>query len=154
MATDTERRDLASRFGIDVQLLLSKHSIRQLLRYGVLGVVTNVLGLLLYLGVVALGVEPKIAMTVLYCTGVAISFFGNKNWTFSHDGHALQSSLRYAVAYLFGYLMNYAILYVFVDRLHYSHAYVQAVSIFVVAAFLFLAFKFFVFAGASARGRC
>jgi uncharacterized membrane protein (GlpM family) len=44
-----------------------------------------------------------------------------------------------------GYLCNLAILRVFVDRLGYPHQIVQAVAIFVVAAYLFLAFKMFVF---------
>jgi len=50
--------------------------------------------------------------------------------------------------------VNYSILAVFVDRMGYNHAYVQAVSIIVVALFLFATFKFFVFPRAGKMNGC
>ena len=56
----------------------------------------------------------------------------------------LHERLRFLTVW--GYLMNLAILFVFVDKMGFAHQWVQAVAIFVVAGYLFLAFKFFVFA--------
>jgi putative flippase GtrA len=91
------------------------------------------------------GVEPKTAMTLLYAVGATVGFFGNRQWTFVHNGTLLGSSTRYCIAHAFGYLINFLILLWFVDRLGYSHQWVQAGAIFVVAGFLFVAFKYFVF---------
>jgi len=55
------------------------------------------------------------------------------------------AGVRYVIAHCIGYLLNLSILIVFVDKLGYAHQWVQAIAIFVVAAFLFLAFKVFVF---------
>lgn len=120
-------------------------SLIQLVRFGALGVLTNVLGYLLYLGITYVGVGPKVAMTVLYCVGVCINFIGSRNWVFRSDAKTLGTSIRYVAAYAVGYVVNYGILVVFVDRLGYPHAYVQAASIVVVACYLFVVLKFLVF---------
>ena len=46
---------------------------------------------------------------------------------------------------LFGYLLNFVILLTFVDRLGYTHQWVQAAAIIIVAGFLFITFKYYVF---------
>ena len=84
-------------------------------------------------------------MTVLYLVGTSISFIGNRKWVFSHQGNAFSATIRYIAAYASGYLLNYSALFVFVDLLGYPHAYIQAVSIVMVAAYLFVILKFFVF---------
>ena len=120
-------------------------SAKQLFRYGLVGIISNSLGYLLFLLITYWGVEPKIAMTLLYAVGATIGFFGNRQWAFAHSGTLLESSVRYVIAHMFGYLINFLILLMFVDRLGYSHQWVQAGAIFVVAGFLFVTFKYFVF---------
>jgi putative flippase GtrA len=117
----------------------------QLFRYGVVGIASNLAGYLLFLLITYLGVEPKTAMTLLYVAGATVGFFGNRRWAFSHEGTLLGAGTRYLVAHLFGYMFNFLILLTFVDMLGYSHQIVQAVAIIVVAGFLFVVFKFFVF---------
>ena len=118
---------------------------KQLMRYGVVGVVSNLVIYLLYLLVTYDGVEPKKAMTFLYIIGASISFFANKKFTFSYKGRVFQSGVSYAIAHFFGYLLNLFILMVFVDKIGYRHQIVQCIAIFVVAAFLFMCFKLYVF---------
>jgi len=48
-----------------------------------------------------------------------------------------------------GYLVNLAILIVMVDKLEFAHQWAQAVEIFIMAGFLFFAFKFIVFGEAN-----
>ncbi|WP_431323480.1 GtrA family protein [Rhizobium sp. YTU87027] len=123
----------------------SWQSLAQLLRYGTLGLLTNVAGYTLYLGITYLGMGPKPAMTILYCVGTCISFVGNKRWVFASDARMLSATLRYVAAYAVGYVINFSVLSVFVDRLNFPHAYVQAASVAIVAIFLFASFKLFVF---------
>jgi putative flippase GtrA len=116
-----------------------------LVRYGVVGLCTNVVGYFLYLGVTLLGIGPKTSMSLLYAIGATMGFIGNRRWVFAHDGSAVASMLRYWIAHSIGYGINFAMLYGLVDVLGYSHRIVQAVAILVVAGCLFLMFHFFVF---------
>lgn len=124
----------------------SRHALRQLIYYGLIGVATNTLGYFLYLLITYYGGAPKPTMSILYITGAFISFWGNRKLTFAHQGSLLATGVRYVIVHTLGYALNLAILIVMVDELGYPHQAVQAAAIFIVAGFLFLAFKFFVFA--------
>lgn len=117
----------------------------QLVRYGVVGVVSNVLGYLAYLWITNWNVDPKIAMTLLYITGATIGFFGNRQWAFEHKGSLMGAGWRYLLVHLAGYLLNLSILLAFVDVLGFPHQLVQAIAIGLVAGFLYLLFKYYVF---------
>lgn len=117
----------------------------QLIRYGLIGVAINAAIYLIYLLITYLGMEAKSAMTLLYIAGTSIGFIGNRKWTFAHRGDSSSAALRYVLAHLCGYLINLLILYTFVDRLGYAHQWVQAAAIIIVAGFLFVIFKYFVF---------
>ncbi len=118
---------------------------RQLIYYGLVGVATNFVAYCIYLVITHLGVEPKRAMTLVYVIGASIGFIGNRKLTFSHRGDAFHSAIKYAFAHLAGYLLNFLILFIFVDKLGYIHQAVQAAAIIVVAGFLFIIFKYYVF---------
>ncbi|CAE6888158.1 hypothetical protein R69927_04655 [Paraburkholderia domus] len=122
-----------------------RNSLAQLVRYGLIGLTVNLSGYLIFLLVTYLGMGPKLSMTLLYLAGASAGFWGNRNWTFRDKGSFLGPGLKYLGAHAFGYLLNLTILLVFVDGLHYSYRLMQIVAIFVVAGFLFVAFKYFVF---------
>lgn len=117
----------------------------QLFRYAVVGSLTNITGYLVYLLLTTVGMTPKSSMTALYAIGAVIGFIGNRRFTFSDSGAVLGSGVRYAISHLIGYLLNFVLLLLFVDGFGYPHQFVQGIAILVVAGFLFLAFKFFVF---------
>jgi len=121
-------------------------SLQQLIRYGLVGISINLLGYLLYLLLTFTGVTPKLAMSMLYFVGAVAGFWGNRRLTFMHQGSLIASGTRYLLAHGLGYLINLTILVTFVDWLGYTHQWVQAIAIFVVAGYLFVAFKVFVFA--------
>jgi putative flippase GtrA len=118
---------------------------RQLISYGVVGVVSNLIIYLFYLLITHGGVEPKTAMTFLYIIAASTSFFVYKKFTFFYERDVLNSGARYVTAHMFGFLLNWIILNTFVERLNYPHQIVQAVAVFVVAVFLFVVFNLFVF---------
>jgi putative flippase GtrA len=125
---------------------LPKRPLASFLRYGIVGLATNLIGYLAYLALTSWELAPKLAMTLLYVLSCSLGFFGNRRWTFSHQGSIFRSAIRYFIAHFMGYLMNLSILIVFADHLGYAHEYVQAVAILVVAVFLYGVFRFFVFA--------
>lgn len=125
--------------------ILTDKPVLQLFRYGLVGVVINSALYFFYLIITYFGTEPKISMTMAYVVGVFLGFIGHRTWTFMHKGTLLGSGARYIIAHISGYLINYSILLTFVDKLGYPHQWVQAVAIFVVAGFLYVAFRYFVF---------
>jgi putative flippase GtrA len=120
-------------------------SVQLLIRYGLVGAISNASLYFVYLLITYFGVEPKKVMTILYVIGAFLGFIGHRKWTFTHKGALLGSGARYFIAHLFGYLINFLILLTFVDKLGYPHQWVQATAIFVVAGFLFVTFRYFVF---------
>ena len=118
----------------------------QLMRYIVVGATSNTLLYLAYIGLTALGLGHKTAMTLLYVTGVLLTFFANRTWSFNHRGSGHSALARYVIAYILGYLFNLTLLWLFVDQLHQPHQIVQAIAIVLVAISLFTMHKFWVFA--------
>ncbi len=123
-------------------------AVKQLVRYGVVGLMTNFAGYLIYVLVTWLWLEPKMAITTLYPVGVLMGYFGHARYSFGYKGGTGSGLLRFLIAHAIGYLANLALLYVFTDRLRYPHQAVQAAAIVVVAGILFLLFRFFVFPAA------
>lgn len=137
-------RALASRFPVLLQVV----------RYGVVGVLNNLLGYLIYLAITYFWLDPKVAITILYPVGALTAYFGHSKYSFSYRGRSTTSLLRYVIAHLVGYSVNLLMLFIFSDKLKFPHQAVQAVAIIVVAGILFLMFRYFVFPkdDSSARG--
>jgi len=123
----------------------------QFLRYATVGLISNVALYLAYLGLTALGLNYKIAMTLVYVVGVLSTFIVNRVWSFNHKGMVHAALVRYVIAYVLGYLLNLALLWFAVDRLHLPHQGVQAAAIVVVATCLFLMHRYWVFAPINVR---
>lgn len=117
----------------------------QFLRYAIVGLASNGVLYLAYLGLTAVGVGIKLAMTLLYLIGVAQTFIFNKRWSFDHSGANGLVFLRYCFSYALGYVINLMSLFVFIDVLGYPHQIVQGVLILSLAVMLFLLQKYWVF---------
>lgn len=124
----------------------------QLLRYGLLGLATNIAGYLVYLLVTHLGAPPAATMSFFYVIGAVLGFWGNKRLTFAHQGGVLASGVRYVLAHAVGYCLNLTLLLVFAGKLGYPHQWVQGAAILIVAGYLFLMFKYFVFKSLEREG--
>jgi len=124
---------------------LSRPALIQLIRYGVVGLLTNLAGYLIYLVVTWAWLEPKLAVTLLYPVGVIAGYFGHARYSFAYQGRTRTGLARYLLAHAIGYGTNIALLYVLTDLLGLPHQAVQMVAIVVVAGVLFMLFKFFVF---------
>lgn len=117
----------------------------QFARFVLVGLVSNVVLFLCYLGLTELGVGHKTAMSALYLIGVMQTYFANKKWSFRYDGSGYGPFARYLATYGVGYAANLSALVVFVDGLRLPHQLVQGVMIVVVAISLFLLQKYWVF---------
>lgn len=119
--------------------------LKQLITYITIGTMSNVAGYITYLLLTKLGLASKIAMTLLYVSVTAIGFYGNQKLTFEYDGNMFGAGMRYLIAHVFGYSINLIILMVFSDHFGYNHQIVQAAAIIIVAIYLFMTLKLFVF---------
>lgn len=119
-----------------------KHSIR----FAVVGIGSNVVLYVLYLGLTWLGIGHKSAMSGLFVFGMAQTFLLNKTWTFAHGGKTHAAFGRYLVAYALGYLLNLWMLVFLVDGLGLPHQTIQGLAILAVAATMFLIQRYWVFA--------
>lgn len=118
---------------------------KQLIIYGAVGLCLNLILYAIYLLIVLLGADPKSSMTLVYLAGVGLGFYSHRAITFSHTGDIGKSVTRYLVAHIIGYLINLACLFIFVDLLGFKHQIIQALSILIVALYLFFIFKLWVF---------
>ena len=84
----------------------------QLVRYGLVGLFSNLAGYCVYLLLTYLWPSPKLVMTALYTVGAVTAFFGNRRYTFNDDGHIGRTGVRYLIVHAFGYSLNFAILLV------------------------------------------
>ena len=120
-------------------------TLEQVARYGVVGVLNNFLGYLIYLLVTWFWLDPKVALTLMYPIGAVTAYFGHARYSFAYSGRMSHGIVRYVIAHLIGYGANIGMLHFFSDRLGYPHQLVQAVAIFAVAGILYLLFRYFVF---------
>jgi putative flippase GtrA len=123
----------------------------QAFRFALVGLASNVVLYLAYLGMTAAGMGPKLAMSLAYGIGVAQTFLFNKRWTFNHVGRFDAALLRYIALYAGGYLANLLVLVWLVDGLGYPHQIVQGVMILTLAGSFFILQKFWVFKPATAE---
>ena len=123
---------------------------RQVLRYGVVGLVSNAILSAAYIFLTAVGVEPKLAMTLVFVIGTVQTFFVNRAWTFRSSAPT-SAFFKYALVYGAGYAINWLGLWIFVDRLGSPHQIVQLIMIFIVAAFIFVNLRYWVFARRDGR---
>lgn len=124
----------------------------ELIRYGIVGIATNAVIYVLYLALTALGMGPKVAMSLLYMVGVLQTFVFNKAWTFRYAGPGRLAFWRHVILYVVGYLIQLLLLILMVDALSWRHQCVMAGLVVLMAAFFFIGQKFWVFRRSSAIG--
>lgn len=125
--------------------LIPHFPLRQLVRYGVIGVLQNGIAYVLYLLLTWTGIDPKVVVGVTYPIAMLVSFLGNKKYTFAYKGKITGAGFRFIIAHAVSYALNLGMLYILVDKMGYPHQLVQLAAIFVCAGFLFISLKFFVF---------
>ena len=131
--------------------MFMKTTVNEIIRYGFVGVLSNLVGYVIYLALTNYYSAPKVTATLLYAVGAMVGFMGNRSFTFRSNDRLVGTGVRYIFVYFLGYLLNIWLLFYYSDRLGYRHEWVQAAAIFVVAAFLFIAMKLFVFRGVENR---
>lgn len=114
-------------------------------KFAIVGVANNIVGYLIFVILSLSGTSAIPAMVVSYCTGMIISFFGNRSFTFGHQGRNGEAILRFIVANAAGLALNTGILWFFVDKIGFPQIPVQLFAIGCVAVLTFTLMRAWVF---------
>ena len=115
------------------------------IKYISIGVYSNVILYCIYIFFTKIGIGYKVSMTSLYLIGMLQTFFLNKYWTFGNNDKILKNLWRYLLAYGAVYLINLSMLFYLVDILKFDHVIIQGILIVVLALFLFVFQKYWIF---------
>lgn len=120
---------------------------KEFLRYVLVGFGLNSLGFLIYLALTNAGMHPLVVVSIFYPMSVLLGFLSHRKLTFQRQERQLQGWVffRYILVYVVGYLMNLLMLKVLYEKYGFLHEYVQLLSIFTIAFFLYFSMKKFVF---------
>lgn len=120
--------------------------ITQLFRFGVVGVVSSLGHLVLYLAQVELlDVQPHYANGVAYVLMLSVTYLGNHKWTFEREGNHGFHLLRFIPVAMGGAAIGYGGTYVIVDMLAYPAIYSVPLMWLVLPIWNFIALKLFTF---------
>lgn len=124
-----------------------------LFRFIVVGLQSNLLYYLVYLGLTGVGVGAKVAASVVYVGGIMYSYVWSKNLVFIRRPLPRFVFARYVAVYACAWAINMLLLEIFVSRLSFDHRMVQAVLIVANGFCLFFALRQFVFSVVSPPDR-
>lgn len=79
--------------------MISLESIARIARYGIVGIVTNLLGYLLFLAMLFGGMPAVLTSGVTYLIIVPASYYANRRWTFRSGSTHSKDIPRYLIAY-------------------------------------------------------
>lgn len=127
--------------------LLSKWGLSpSFLKFLVVGVTNTLGGYAFYAGLLALGVNYALALTLEYVAGIAYGFLLNKRWTFKAKGGAAQQVWRYLALYGLIYVLNVTILMLLVERCALSPYVAQVLLLGFLTLLSFVVQKHWIFA--------
>ena len=79
-------------------------SLNQIIRYGSVGIITNAMGYILYIGVAnIIGLNPPIAAIFSGFMVIGVSYYLNKHFSFKHDSKESNLAIKYLAIYFSGY---------------------------------------------------
>lgn len=118
---------------------------RQFLRYGAVGVVTNLILYLLFVVLNAVGLTPIWAMTASFAAGCVLTYFAHGRYSFRYGATNLALLVKYVFVYGSAYALNLTGLWFGTARLGLSPRLVQVAMVVLIGVYLFLLARFVVF---------
>lgn len=118
----------------------------QLIRYGLVGVVSNGLLLGIYFILTELaGLVPELAATMTFCLGVIWTYVFNRNWAFRSESAHRNAIPKYILSYVLAYFTTIGTLSFGHRLIGLPHLVSQILAILVSAVTLFALLRLWVF---------
>jgi putative flippase GtrA len=134
------------RKSVCTELAKDKTTMGTIVRYLIVGTLTNLFWYGIYIIGTWSGVPPLAMATISYLLAVVTSYAFNRQWSFSSSRPHAQAGPRYIVAYGIGYLNQMAWLYGLTYGLAIRHEISQLLAAGTTAILIFGILRFWVFA--------
>jgi putative flippase GtrA len=132
---------------IDRQRVARRPGLIQLVKYSLVGASNTLITFLIYIALIAAGIDYLLASAIGYAVGSANSYLLNYRWTFDARGVSHRQTLsRFAVVQGFGISANLGLIYALVHDLGFGKAPAQAVVTLLVLTITFLMNRIWAFA--------
>jgi len=113
--------------------------IKQIIRYGFVGIFSNSLVYTIFLSFLYMGIDPTISSGICYCIGLTLSFIINRNWTFASSSNALSDLRSFGFSYAVGFV--FSMLFMFIVQNWIEPEFVQIANIFITALVIYACLK-------------
>jgi putative flippase GtrA len=113
-------------------------------RFFIVGASNTLLTYLLYVALIKLGVDYKLALFFDYLFGILFGYLLNRYWTFASNKHKL-SFIKYVVLYIVVFILNILFLILSVDFLLLNPIYSQFFIVLIISLVSFLVQNTWVF---------
>ena len=91
-------------------IIFIRREFEKILKYGVSGILTNVILYLLFILLLRTGISPVLASVISFLIGVIISYTLNRNWTFSSKSNHVKDTTKFITAQGIGLLFTVIII--------------------------------------------
>jgi putative flippase GtrA len=127
-------------------LFFSYILVNQVLRFGLIGVTTNIVGYSLFvLCTLYLKFSPYLVISFLYPLAITATYILNKDHTFKQEKTLKKQKIIFITLYLSAYLLNILIFYIATSILLVPPYLAQGIAIIVLGIYLFLMQKKYVY---------
>ena len=113
-------------------------------RFFIVGASNTLLVYLLYVALIKLGLDYKLALFFDYLFGIIFGYLLNRYWTFASNKHRL-SFIKYVVLYIVVFILNILFLILLVDFLLLDPIYSQFFIVLIISLVSFLVQNTWVF---------
>ena len=114
-------------------------------RFGIVGLATNISAYIAYLILTVLSINPITAMSIIFAIALIVGFIAHSKYTFVQDRNTPQFLLKYLFVYAIVYAVNFLLLLLFTEFLEFPHQVIQAIAILICGLTLYKLQKNFVF---------
>jgi len=118
----------------------------KLIRYGIVGAISNGLLYLLYVGLtLLLSLAPLLASTIVFAIGIGVTYIGNALWAFDRPKSHGYSLPRYVLTYFSGFCVQIGVLSGLISVFGMPHLIAQLIGMGAAAVTIFLLLNLWVF---------
>ena len=116
-----------------------------LARYTGSGLINTVVGFFVILSAMAVGFSPVIANVAGYAVGFILGFVLSKKFVFRSDGHFVNESIRYLLAFVVSFFLNLLVLHLAIADLNINAVFSQFIAAIAYTGCMYILTRFFVF---------
>lgn len=122
-----------------------RFSDRSIFRFPIVGLINTVIGLFVIYLFKYIGFDDVKSNFIGYSCGIMVSFFLNKNWTFSHEGSNFIAALKFSVVTIVAYISNLSVVIFLLNVVEVNGFLAQAAAVPVYAVMTYFGYRRFVF---------